>query len=271
MVKSASSASGKVFPSCKQCFANKKRKCPTCKIGLEKPEEQNLKFDDKNDSDPYKAIKVTGLPNNIIVTPGEPDMLNPAGYESISTILRKAGKRASIASYSDDELEILREWLIFENDWTIYRIIANLIQNVLKCNNCKKSYYGKENFEEHLCFLTQGASFEREFDWIVQQVGLLHLEMNAGRSFVNLNWDVFMKEVMKALNFTSEHALLFMKKGTDHHKLWSILETIYIAIADELLIPYMRQSLNVSKSISISGFWDLRAMLVTLTIPICWT
>ena len=93
----------------------------------------------------------------------------------------------------------------------------------------EKSFYGKEIFEVegHLCHLTRQATFEREFDWNVHQVGLLHLEMNDGRSFVHLNWYMFIQKVIKTINFTNECALLLIKKGTDHHKLWIILEIVY--------------------------------------------
>ena len=35
-----------------------------------------------------------------------------------------------------------------------------------------------------------------------------------------------------------------LKKGSDHHKLWDILEIIYLAITDELLLPFVRYSLK---------------------------
>ena len=70
-------------------------------------DKQKLDNSEKN-CDPYKAIKVSGLSNDITVTTGEPDVCNPNGYESISTILRNIGHRASIDSYSENKNESLR-------------------------------------------------------------------------------------------------------------------------------------------------------------------
>ena len=65
---------------------------------------------------------------------------------------------------------------------------------------------------------------EYEFHWLIPQSGLLHFKMNPGKSFMSLCWDVFMKEICKELGFQSENALKYIKKGSDHHKLWNILE-----------------------------------------------
>ena len=65
---------------------------------------------------------------------------------------------------------------------------------------------------------------EYEFDWLIPQSGLLHFKINAGKSFMSLCWDVFMKEICKELGFQSENALKYIKKGSDHNKLWNILE-----------------------------------------------
>ena len=71
------------------------------------------------------------------------------------------------------------------------------------------------------------------------QCGLSHFEMNAGKSFMSLCWDVFMKKICKELGFQSENALKYIKKGSDHHKLWDILEITYISFTDELLISFI--------------------------------
>ena len=49
---------------------------------------------------------------------------------------------------------------------------------------------------------------------------------------------------MQELGITSKIGLKYAKKGSDHHKLWDILEIIYLAITDELLLPFVRHSLK---------------------------
>jgi len=57
------------------------------------------------------------------------------------------------------------------------------------------------------------SSLEYVFDWIVSQMGLLHLEINVGKVFMSLCWDVFMKSICYKLGFQSTEALLYAKKA----------------------------------------------------------
>ena len=130
-----------------------------------------------------------------------------------------------------------------------------LIHNVLQCPECNVSVYGKKIFSEHNCAKLRDIIATNEFDWIVLSPGLLHLEMYAGRAFIKLNWSVFMESVAKELGFTSENSLNYIRKGSDHHKLWQILEHTYVALADELLVPYVRYCLLNNTDPDISGYW----------------
>ena len=151
--------------------------------------------------------------------------------------MRNLGARAGIKKYDS---EGLREWIYLENDGGIYTILTKLVENVFTCKECYDSFYGRDSIENHSCYVLRQAEFENEFDWFVPIPGLLHLEMNAAKSFLSLNWTIFIEKVVKELGFTSENALKYAKKGADHHKLWQILEIIYLAAADELLLPYLR-------------------------------
>ena len=44
--------------------------------------------------------------------------------------------------------------------------------------------------------------------------------------------------------------------GSDHHKLWRVLEITYIAVTSELLLPYVRETLASTDEPSVDGFWD---------------
>ena len=137
--------------------------------------------------------------------------------------------------------------MAFFSDGAIYTVIVKVMNNVYTCRACSQSFYGKEKFEEHECVGSNDCQPSREFDWIVPLPGLLHLEMNAAKAFMNLNWEVFMEIFAKQLGFTSENALKYIRKGSDHHKLWQILEITYLALVDELLLPYVRSTLKENK------------------------
>ena len=57
-------------------------------------------------------------------------------------------------------------------------------------------------------------------------MGLLHYEMNAGKLFFSLCWDVFLQEVCRELGFVSQNAQAYAKRGSDHHKMWALLEFV---------------------------------------------
>ena len=63
-----------------------------------------------------------------------------------------------------------------------------------------------------------------------------------------------MESVAKELGFTSENSLNYIRKGSVHHKLWQILEYTYIALADELLVAYVRYCLLNNIDPDISGY-----------------
>ena len=130
-----------------------------------------------------------------------------------------------------------------------------LIENVLQCPRCQDSIYGLKKCMEHSCVILYNVKPEYEFDWIVLFPGLLHYEMNTGKSFMNLNWSIFMKEVCKELGLKSDNALNYIKKGFDHHKLWEVLEICYIALSDELLLPYVRHCLSENIE-CLEGYWE---------------
>lgn len=203
--------------------------------------------------DPYSHFKsTTERKSNIQVKVGEPVMLNPSGFENIATILRTIGKKAGIKKYDEKGS---RNWLLFENDGAIFTIIIKLIKNVLICPSCNESIYGIENFEDHSCAVLHSAQPDYEFDWVIIIPGLLHYEMNSAKSFMKLNWNVFMEDIVKQLGFTSENALNYIRKGNDHHKLWQILEIVYLAVTDELLIPYIRKCLEDKQEPTNIGYW----------------
>ena len=72
--------------------------------------------------------------------------------------------------------------------------------------------HGMEIFENYSSYILNTASFERKFDWIAPLPGLLHLKMNAAKSFMSLNWSLFIEEVPKHLEVTTDVALKYIKR-----------------------------------------------------------
>ena len=128
-------------------------------------------------------------------------MLNPNGYENIATIMYNIGKRAKIDQYTPSECNPECKWLFVENDGGILGPMVKLIFNVYRCSKCEERIYSIENFKAHLCFETSAIEPQCEFDWLIPQSGLLHFEMTAAKSFMNLCWEPFMSEICKELGF----------------------------------------------------------------------
>ena len=166
----------------------------------------------KRKLDPYNHFNVEKRANSFIVTVGEPDMLNPNSIENIGKILQAVGSRANIRKYVDGTNNAPREWILMENDGGILILIYKFIFKMITYNECNTTFDGKDNFDAHLCEGSMESNFGYEFDWIVPQSGLLHVEINAGKSFFKLCWDVFMKEVCKTLGFATTKALAYAKK-----------------------------------------------------------
>ena len=164
------------------------------------------------------------------VVTGEPDMIKPNSIENIKRLLQILRVRAGIAISGTSDEENKREWLFVENDGGIVNPILKLIFNT-------------------------SEEVRQSFNWIVPQMGLLHLEINAAKSFMGLCWDVFMRSVCYELGFQSENALKYAKKGSDHHKLWEILEITYIAFVDELIYQFTVFCVSHGVPINIANYW----------------
>ena len=180
---------------------------------------------------------------------GEPDFLNPNGYNNIVQILQGIGERGGIKQYNSGDLE----WLFVECDGLPCNMIRDIISEVLRCQLCNRCFWGREAFEEHNCFQAASAKSKKEFGWLVPIFGLLHLEMNIGRAFVKLNWDVFVRSSGFTLGFQSP---AYLHKGADHHKLWHLLEIIYMATTMELVYPYVKECIEKESEPFCDGYWQ---------------
>lgn len=240
---------------CVSCGAENEatsRKCTNCKGNLIK---ETVDFghyiSERKKVNPYSSFQFETRKNSLTVMTGEPDLLNPNSFNNISQILFNLGSRAGIKQYGGNS----REWLFLECDGGIYQIVENLIFNVYHCTKCKESFYGLESFQEHRCYILDELPELHEFGWLIPTPGLLHVEMNGCKAFFELNWEVMMQEVCKRLGFNTLKSLDYAKRCGDHHKSWRILEILYIAATDELLLPYVRMCKHSGISPTVDGYW----------------
>ena len=113
------------FRFCKHCkkdepHSNRKnQKCKTCKKPLTNYMDgfKSVKTP-LSPIDPYGHFKGTAKANNIRLLVGEPDMINPNGYENISTIMQNLGQRAKIdGCQTSDNAASERKWLFVAKGW----------------------------------------------------------------------------------------------------------------------------------------------------------
>ena len=79
--------------------------------------------------------------------------------------------------------------------------------------------------------------------------------MNAARSFIKLNWDVFTRAFGHELGFKSIKAQEYLQKSFDHHKTWHFLEIVYLSLSLELVKPYVK-SVSAGTSPLAKGYWN---------------
>ena len=104
---------------------------------------------------------------------------------------------------------------MIECDGLPYNLIRQIISEVLRCHKCQKCFYGLLAFQDHVCYILHKAESKHEFEWLVPVNGLLHLEMNLGRAFLKMNWEILFKKVGIELGFKSPRALqYFIKEQT---------------------------------------------------------
>ncbi|XP_063952838.1 uncharacterized protein LOC135153566 [Lytechinus pictus] len=227
------------------------RICRACKGSLVKPPEPELHLE--GNVDPFHAFEdVSFTENGATVTPGEPEFVNPNSFDTIVTVLRGLGRRGGIRQYGGEE----REWMFVECDGLPYTIMRSLIDNVWFCRRCKECHYGQEKLEEHPCNLIGKGDVYREFSWVVQVMGLLHLEMNVSRSFIKLNWETFVSTIAYNLGFKSDKAQKYCQKGSDHHKTFTLLEICYLAFSKELVTPYVKCCIRNNVRPTVERYWQ---------------
>ncbi len=139
----------------------------------------------------------------------EPVYVNPCSYDAVSTVLRNIGHKCGIKKYGGN-----REWIIVVCDRVPHNLRRRIITSMHVCAACDVSLNGQEACARHNNELHPGENinFYQEFDWVLLQPGMGHVEMNMVKGVVKLCWDVFWKNMAICFNFRSEAALKGAKK-----------------------------------------------------------
>lgn len=191
-----------------------------------------------------------------VLSLSDPCFVNPNSYKSVRAILRQIGVQAGIRQYSR---EGDREWLFVVCDGLPFGLCQHVIRNTYRCKLCpdsSDSFNSKKDFRNHHESLHLGLKEEEflEFEWVILRPGNGHFEMNMCKTFVELNWDVFFSELSRVMGFRSENAQRAAKKCSDHHKTWTLLQIAHEGNLQELMVPYVRQSMLMNNAITPAGF-----------------
>lgn len=93
-----------------------------------------------------------------------------------------------------------------------------------------------------------------EFDWVFLITGDGHYEMNLMKSFMELNWHVFMTSFVDEMGWKSEKAQRCALICSDNHKAWQMLLIFHLSTLLELVRPYVQKCVVETKQASAEGF-----------------
>ena len=271
----------KKCPRCNYLLEKSKRKCPQCKetvadfnkasnksnvnntvvsqvsshkpimrqYGKEKPATQpDVKFN-------HVKSAHDQVPSEVILL--DPVFVNPNSFESIVLILRHIGKKARISKYSPagDDFPV-RYWTFVCCDGLPHGMVRRIIEEYFVCMQCGEGILGIEATKNHDKSKHGGIGtrYSQEFDWVFLVCGDGHYEMNLMKSFMELNWNVFMKSFVEIMGFRSEKAQRTALCCSDNHKTWQIILIFHLGTILELVKPYVEKCLVEKSTKSAEGY-----------------
>jgi hypothetical protein len=202
---------------------NKKRVCPSCRNKLPTMAEINQQLND--------PVGITNAPEKSLVT------------VTRSHVFEKTQSNSEGEVYTPD---------LFVPD--PIGINPNSTSNIRKIFEHIEELSGvKDGSRKWVAVTCDGVPYHRaqkikkDFPWLILIPGALHEEMNMLKAFVELNWDIDIREFAQCQGYRSEGQLQFFKKCSDHHKSWDSICNIYRhAMASELMWPYVVSNENLS-------------------------
>ena len=251
---------------CGEDVPRTKRKCPKCGssmknsenvavpqrpvtkvtvVDVSKVSHRPIKMD-LSTNDRYENIPSshTGKAYNIQIL--DPVFVNPNSPSNIAKVLRHIGQSTGVTRYPGGTD---RSWTMVCCDGLPFTMMKTLCEEFLVCQLCHGEFVGTSDFlkhaaEAHDTLTVTEVPYIREFDWVLPVVGDGHYEMNLMKSFVELNWDVFMNDLVKRMGWRSEAAQQSARKCYDNHKTWQLIMVFHLATLQELVLPYVRECIE---------------------------
>ncbi|CAC5402027.1 unnamed protein product [Mytilus coruscus] len=139
-------------------------------------------------------------------------------------------------------------------------MLLKLTQEYVVCAECRKGFIGIEKFQQHVNSEHIGVDIVehiREFDWVHLKIGDGHYEMNLKKAFIDMNWDVFFKELVLRMGWRSEVAQKAARNCYDNQKTWQLILVHHFGSLMELIIPYVRSCIsNKDSCLNADGFFE---------------
>jgi 7-cyano-7-deazaguanine synthase in queuosine biosynthesis len=170
---------------------------------------------------------------------GEPFMENPNSYARVRDALIKIMDDGNIARPGFEDRE--RKWAVIVCDACPYILACRLQESLYTCTVCEKHMYSTA-LSSHLTSCPTSVT-SLTFQNIILMPGLGHEELNMLKCFNKLSWQPLLKHLGRILNFESEKAQTSLLNVSNHHKSWDAFLVLFLGTADELLIPYVRDSI----------------------------
>lgn len=140
--------------------------------------------------------------------------VNPNSYKTVQVVL-------------DNVLEQMkptnRKYVVLVMDGSPYCLAVKLLRTTYTCSECEATVM-EEALEEHKQgHAATSTCFARKYKKIVIRPGAGHIEINMVRNILAFFWTPILEPFAKLLGFKTEAALLYAKRGSDHHKSYNML------------------------------------------------
>lgn len=209
----------------------------------------------------YSHINSCHSENPSEVTLLDPVFVNPNSIQSMILVLRHIGKIANISKYlAKDQLSetsfTKRAWTFVCCDGLPHALVRRLIEEYFICTICKEGFLGIDDAKKHgkKDHPNESSAYYLEFDWVFLLTGEGHYEMNLLKSFMELNWTVFMSSFMNVMGWKSEKAQQSAMRCSDNHKSWQSINVFHFGSMLELVRPFVGKCLSQNTEPSARAF-----------------
>lgn len=139
--------------------------------------------------------------------------INPNSYDNVAKVLD---------SILDSSAQTGRKYIVTIMDGSPFSMAIRIIRDTMICQSCTSSVM-REEIDAHKENCTNSNEFHRKYKKIVIRPGEGHVELTIVRAILSFFWTPFIKPIAREMGYSTENALLYAKKGYDHHKSYNLL------------------------------------------------